>query len=158
ISAGEDAVFAIAVFNPGPGTAFDTTLTDDLPGTLTWSVSSVTSVNGGPTPACTISNSHLACDPVDLAAARGYAVTIRATTTPNDCGELSNTASLAVDNDANADPIDSNAAPLFINCSDISVKKVADAEVVSAGDQIGFTITVVNNGDGTAFDATLSDT
>ena len=54
-----------------------------------------------------------------------------------------------------------NDEPVVVSAPDLSVTKLADngkhSQTVSAGDPIGFSITVANNGDGTAKNVTLDD-
>src|SRR5207244_3941885 len=65
-----------------------------------------------------------------------------------------NSASAASTNDGN--PAVGPVA-ITVNCASIDVLKVADAAAVSAGDQIGFTVTLTNNGAGTASGLSFSD-
>ncbi|MEZ4496768.1 MAG: hypothetical protein R2845_08330 [Thermomicrobiales bacterium] len=44
-----------------------------------------------------------------------------------------------------------------INCSDLTIVKTGDQESVNAGDQLSFTITITNNGAGTAYDVVMTD-
>ena len=49
-------------------------------------------------------------------------------------------------------------AGVTIQCPDLGITKVADdPSTVTAGDDVGFTITVTNDGPGTALGATLND-
>jgi uncharacterized repeat protein (TIGR01451 family) len=47
--------------------------------------------------------------------------------------------------------------PVVINPAEIHIKKTADKSQVNAGDPIGFTLTVWNDGNGNAYDVNLSD-
>ena len=58
---------------------------------------------------------------------------------------------------SNGDPV-SDTGTVVVQCPDISVEKTADAASVSAGDPIGFTITVTNAGPGAATGVTVTDT
>src|SRR5690606_28889775 len=49
------------------------------------------------------------------------------------------------------------SATTDVQCPDIDITKVADDDTVSAGDDVGFTITVTNDGPGAAYGVTLSD-
>src|SRR4029078_220053 len=55
--------------------------------------------------------------------------------------------------DDNTDP-----GKITVNCPDVQALKTADKPPVNAGDPIGFTVTIKNNGTGTAYGATGSDT
>ena len=83
------------------------------------------------------------------------------TTDAADCGIVPNTVivdaptsrttpAATADNSASAD--------VTVNCPDVQALKTADASPVNAGDPIGFTVTIKNNGTGTAYGATGSDT
>jgi uncharacterized repeat protein (TIGR01451 family) len=161
ISAGEHAVYAITVSNAGPGDAYTVHLTDDVPALVnSWQVVSVTSdpAAGGPNPTCSIDETgNLDCTEVTIKTGQSFTVTISAPTTPNDCATITNTALAQIGNDAGTDPVASNTAGIAINCSDVTVTKTPDKATVNAGEQLGFTITVINNGTGTAFGASLSD-
>ncbi len=78
-----------------------------------------------------------------------------------DCGVLHNTANVAATNEAAADTENNtSSADITVECPDLSATKTADASPVSAGDQIGFTITISNSdaqGTGTAHDVALND-
>jgi uncharacterized repeat protein (TIGR01451 family) len=70
---------------------------------------------------------------------------------------LSNTARFT--SDANATPVDSNAATTpVIQLADLAVTKVATEEAFAAGGQAVFTVTVTNDGPSTARTLSLDDT
>ena len=149
ISAGDTASFTMTVSNAGPGIARNVTLTDLLPSGVTWSDNS---------PFCSIASSVLTCSFGDLASGASAAVTISGTTDKSDCGVIPNTASVAASNESAADAADnSDSAAITVNCAQITIAKTADTGTVSAGDQIGFTVTVTNNGAGKAYDVSVSD-
>ena len=47
--------------------------------------------------------------------------------------------------------------PIVVNCADLELTKTSDAASVSAGDPIGYTLTITNTGPGTATGVTLAD-
>ena len=146
ISAGDQASFTIVVGNDGPGTAYDVTLTDELPGGITWAITPA--VTG-----CSITAGTLDCDLGDLAAGASVSVTVVGTTDAADCGVLDNTASADASNDDEV----SDVGAITVQCPDLDITKVADDDSVSAGSDVGFTITVSNDGPGTAYDVTVTD-
>jgi uncharacterized repeat protein (TIGR01451 family)/fimbrial isopeptide formation D2 family protein len=156
ISAGEDAMFTITVTNHGPGAAFDVTLEDDLPAGIEWAL-------GGPNAAeCQIIDGTpdvLSCDFGMLAVDASKSVTLTGETDAADCGSVPNLASASASNeDTETDQFpNSDDATIVVDCPEIVITKTADAPVVNAGDQIGFTITVTNTGAGAAFNVTVND-
>ena len=153
VDAGDPIGFTITVANGGPGLAKDVVLSDPLPAGLTvagWSKAS------GPT-GCSITGAvgsqTLACARVDLVSGQSYSVHITAATSFADCAIYHNTATAHASNAPDA----SASATITCNAPSLTVTKAADAATVSAGDPIGFTITVHNGGPGTAKSVTLSD-
>lgn len=149
VSAGESISFDITVTNNGPGTAFGVTLSDPLPtGTgISWSE------NSAP---CSIAGGVLSCSFGDLADDQSASVTLTSGTTEASCKTYDNTATADATND---NPVNDSAS-ILVQCPDISITKTADAATVTAGDEIGFTVTVSNSaaaGTGTAFGVTLGD-
>src|SRR5207253_1273679 len=80
---------------------------------------------------------------------------ITATTTSANCASYPNTARVSSTNDG---PDSSQLATETVQCPVVTVTKTADhADPVSAGDTIGFTVSVINSGDGAAAGVTLND-
>src|SRR4029078_6759780 len=63
------------------------------------------------------------------------------------------TASVTTSNDGS----DESDASVDVLCADIDVDKTADAASVSAGEQIGFTVTLTNHGAGEAKGVQFTD-
>jgi uncharacterized repeat protein (TIGR01451 family)/fimbrial isopeptide formation D2 family protein len=157
ISAGERATFTITLTNLGPGAAFDVTLEDELPAGVAWTLGGA---NAG---ACTIDTTGdpdvLSCAFGTLASGAVRTVTLSGETDVTDCGTIPNLASATASNES-ADDLANNEddATIVVDCPLIVITKSADDAVVSAGDQIGFTITITNTGAGSAFNVAVSDT
>ena len=152
ISAGQDAGYTITVTNQGPGVATGVTLHDPLPSGVTWTESP-------DNPDCSITAGTLDCDFGDMAENATESVHIVGATTAADCGTLTNTATVDALNEGDAFGGDNSAtATITVQCPDLAITKVADKGTVTAGDQIGYTITVTNNGPGKAFDVVMHDT
>src|SRR5438128_2367947 len=115
------------------------------------------SINGGTGEAhCSISAGVLSCSFGDMASGASFTVHITSGTTS------ATPASSPVDNTANVttsnDGSDSASASIVVLGAAIDIAKVADSHTVSAGDPIGFTITVTNNGAGVAHNVNVNDT
>ena len=156
ISAGQDAVFTITVINHGPGAAFDVTLTDELPAGIEWAI------GGANAAQCQIIDGTpdvLSCDFGLISAGLSKSVTLTGETDAADCGTIPNLAEATASNEdtENDQYPNSDDASIVVDCPDILITKTADAPVVDAGDQIGFTITVTNSGEGAAFGVTVTD-
>jgi uncharacterized repeat protein (TIGR01451 family) len=139
VNATDQIGFLITVSNSGTGTAFDVEATDTLPAGFDWSIESQ---DGG----WTLLNGELTYTAASLAAGASSWVHIVADTTKDDCGPVLNAASVTAGNDGE----DSASDTTTILCADIEIAKTADDGTENAGDQIGFTITVSNVGDGDA--------
>jgi uncharacterized repeat protein (TIGR01451 family) len=156
ISAGDTAEFTIVVSNDGQGDATGVVLTDNLPNGIDWS----TTVAG-----CSIAPDSgtvgqvLTCNLGSIIAGASRTVIVTGETSAASCPSIANTASATATNEPAADATDnSGSANIGVGCAALTIVKTADAASVSAGDQIGFTITVTNSGDGTAYDVRVHDT
>ncbi len=156
VDAGSDIGFTMVVTNDGPGLARGVTLNDPLPGGdgIDWSIASgddSCEVTGG------LGSQGLACGPKDLSAEASFSVRVVSGTQPS--GEVCSPATLdntAVADAINADEVEASAS-VSVQCPGISITKVADAAVVDAGSDIGFTMVVTNDGPGLARGVTLND-
>ncbi len=154
VSAGDTIGYTITVKNDGDGLAKGVVMTDTLPTNagLSWSFGQV---SGGWS--CAISSGVLTCGDANfnLGAGDSASVHISSPTTAATCGQVSNQANVDA---ANTTSVSTGLVTIVVDCAALSITKVADAETVNAGDQIGYTITVTNTGDGTARNVHLSDT
>lgn len=161
ISAGQNAAFTISVTNLGPGLASNVVLDDTLPAGVAWSVALV-ELNGNAiaNPCDAIVGTALHCDLGDMANGDVIEIHIGGETDADDCGTLHNEVTIGADNEpASAGGNNSDEADIVVDCPDLLITKTADhTSPVVAGNEIGFVITITNNGAGTAFDVTSSDT
>ena len=154
VSAGEQIGFTVTITNNGGGLATGLAFTDALPGGpgISWSIVAADSDAGwsitGSAP-----NQNLVYAPTTLAAGASTSVHIVSDTTAASCGVYDNTASVTTGNDGS----DSDSATTEVLCADIDVEKDADASSVSAGEQIGFTVTISNDGEGDATGLNFTD-
>ena len=151
VNAGEAVGFGITVTNSGPGVARSVTIDDPIPAGpgMTWAISPAYSGPGS----CSITTNTLHCSLGDLSSGAQVSVHVSSATTGASCGTYNNTATAAATNDGSHEA----SASTTVNCPTLSITKVADDQTVSAGDDIGFTITVHNAGPGTATAVTLND-
>ncbi len=89
LNAGDVATFTITLTNHGPGAAHDVTLTDQLP-SGTWTLGGANAAD------CAISVSNLlTCDFGDVENGGVRTITVSKTTSPDDCGTISNEVTVA---------------------------------------------------------------
>src|SRR5439155_15612607 len=96
---------------------------------------------------------NLVYAPRSLAGRASSSVHVISTTTNEDCGRITNTASVSTANDGS----DSSSAIVDVDCASIDVLKVADAAAVIAGAPIRVRVTLANAGAGLARALTFSD-
>ncbi|HXA27559.1 MAG TPA: hypothetical protein VN193_02325 [Candidatus Angelobacter sp.] len=160
VSSGTAIGFTVTVSNTGLGNATGVTLTDALPGgnaahPVHWSIDSGT---GNPS-AFSISGVDgsqqltLNGQPIVLNASSNLVVHVTAATSATSCTTYDNTASASAGNDGS----DQHSASETVLCPSIDITKTADAGTVSAGQTIGYTVTVSNGGPGNATGVTLTD-
>src|ERR1035437_969429 len=159
VSAGSPIGFTVKVENTGLGEAKGVELKDALPGgtgPVTWSIDGST---GNPTSfelsgAAGSQKLLLKGQPVSMAAGAKLVVHVTAPTSSTSCGQTySNTAEATTTNDGSS----TASASEEVLCAAIKVTKTADAASVSAGTNIGFTVTVENTGLGEAKGVELKD-
>jgi uncharacterized repeat protein (TIGR01451 family) len=164
VSAGDPIGFTLTVYNTGTGDAKGVSLSDVLPTTagLNWQIASQ---GAGWSGSCVITAGTLHCGPVTVPfgttlAGSSYTVHVTSTTTaatagvcPAGSGVVSNTGSVTTTNDGT----DQSTASTCVASASVQIVKTADAAGVTAGDPIGFTLTVSNTGTGDAKSVTLSD-
>ena len=156
VNAGDQIAFDITVSNSGEETADAVRIHDVLPGdaSLTWGVDSG---------ACSIEKQTvddkdrwvLDCTIDNLKVGTANAKTVRVSTseTAPACGVYDNEASFTW-----KDTSGSSKASVEVLCAKIKIVKEADASAVTAGDPIGFKITVTSTGEAPAKGVTVTDT
>jgi uncharacterized repeat protein (TIGR01451 family) len=168
VNAGDQIGFTVTLSNTGSGAATGVTLTDNLPTApgVTWTLDTA----GSSIPAgisCGISGTNpqvLSCGTspsttgtFTLAAGASIKLHVTSPTTAATCASspLHNTATFT---SSNGGGNSSSTVTITVNCPNLSITKTADNASVTAGDQIGFTVTLKNTGPGNAYNVTLSDT
>ena len=147
ITAGDQIGFTVTLKNTGKGQAKGIQFTDVLPAGFAWSISPESA-------GWSIAAGKLVFAPATLAAGATTTVHVIAPTDKEDCGTVTNTASVTTANDGS----DTDDAKVDVLCGDVDLEKLADADSVTAGDDIGFTLEVTNKGQGQARNVTITDT
>jgi uncharacterized repeat protein (TIGR01451 family) len=155
VNAGEDVGFTVKVSNGGPGAATNVTLHDPLPaGTASlWTIDPAYAGQGTCAITGVAGSQSLDCSFGDMVASVTASVHISSSTSFAACTKYDNTATASADNA----PDVQDSASIQCETPDLSVTKTADKATVSAGDPLGFTVTVANAGPGTAKGVTLAD-
>ena len=163
INGGDQAEFTIAVWNLGDGTALGATLTDPLPagasGNHDWSISPAYSGPGTCSITGAAGNQTLSCSFGDLAGGTSKdspsaSISLVATTSREDCGSLTNTATVDASNN---DPRSSTAS-IDVTCPVIEIVKANNQpDPVLPGTDVTYTLTVTVS-DGPANDVVVVDT
>jgi uncharacterized repeat protein (TIGR01451 family) len=154
INTGAQMGFTVTLTNSGSGAALGLSVTDALPGGngVNWTVDA-----GNTSPGWSVSgtppNQTLVYSPNTLAGNAATTVHVVSTTTNASCGTYSNTASFSTSNSGSG----SDSAAVTVNCANVVITKTADAGIVSAGAQIGYTVTLTNSGSGTANGLVVTD-
>ena len=117
VVAGGKVGFSITVSNLGPGTAYDVTVTDNLPASVSWTIDSG-SEN------CQINGSTLSCTYDALASGASQTIHVSGTTNANSCGLMTNTVNVAASNEAESATGNNRAyANVTVACDNVVVAK-----------------------------------
>jgi uncharacterized repeat protein (TIGR01451 family) len=149
-----DVAYTITVGNAGPDDASTVTLSDTLPGTMTF-VS--LSQDSGPTMLCT-TGVTISCTAATFPAGATATFTLTGhipAGTPSGT-TFTNTATVSAANDPNGEN-NSSFTALTVASVDVGVVKLGSPPSVTAGSNIIYTITVSNGGPDTALNVTLED-
>lgn len=153
VNATDTITWTITFGNDGDGDAYDVVLTDELPSGLTGYV-----LGGDDAGLCELAAGTVTCSFDVLESGAEHSITVTGTTDVGDCPEVTNPVSIEASNEDEADDGDNtDSATTDVLCPDLGITKVADDDVVDAGDQIGFEIVVTNDGPGVAYGVTLDD-
>lgn len=149
-SAGDQVTYTLAAHNDGPSNAAGAKIVDTLPAGVSFVSAS---------PGCTNNSGVVTCQLGTLAAGGDAARTITVRIDPGALGTISNSARVSSDT---ADPDhgnDEDFATTQINSqADLSLTKSVSPANALPGDVVTYTMTVTNDGPGTARDVVVSDT
>ena len=150
---GDTVTYNVRVGNAGSATAHHVTLSDSLPADIDWSINNAAEFE--------LSNGSLTLrgQPTDLPAGASRSVEVTGIVTAQTCAStLTNVASMAATNEPRANRgNNTSVASIAIRCANLQLAKIADASPVTAGEDIGFLLTVTNAGPGMATGVVLSD-
>ncbi len=151
VVAGSQLTYTLTVGNAGPGSAAGVTVTDALPGGVTFV--SATPSQG----TCSQAGGAVSCAIGTVAV--GATVTVTVTVTPTVPGTITNVATVSA---ITTDPVaanDTDSEPTLVIAQpfDLSVVKTDSTDPVLPGDAFSYSIVVTNAGPGQAANVTLSD-
>jgi len=152
-----DVVYTITFFNAGPDSDAEATLTDTLPGTMTFVSLSQSGASVNCTTPAVGSGGTVTCTGAPFAANASTTLTLTGhipAVTPLGA-TFTNTAAVSGSNDQNSEN-DQAFTELTVSSVDVSVTKTGPASV-TAGNTATYTITVANTGPDTAVDVILTD-
>jgi uncharacterized repeat protein (TIGR01451 family) len=156
VAAGQQVGYTLTLKNTGTGIAKTVSLTDTLPNSpsgLSWSLDPANTPSQ-----CGISTANpqvLSCTWATIAAGQTYTIHVVSATSATTCGTISNKASAT---SSNAGSPSTGFVTITVTCPHLAIVKTADNATVSAGDQVGYTITVNNTGNGAATNVQITDT
>ncbi len=149
INAGDEAHYQITVTASGIGTSEAVTLHDDLPPIDgTWAAVIVDP--DGDDSCADRPADDLDCSFGDMEPGDQKVIDLSYTTTPEDCGTLSNDVSVSAEVDVDLTNNEVLDVEIIVNCPDIEVVKTGSG-TVNAGEAVFFEITVSNIGLGDAY-------
>ncbi|HEX9984262.1 MAG TPA: DUF11 domain-containing protein [Thermoanaerobaculia bacterium] len=156
---GTEVSFQLTIGNAGPDAAENVTMTDILPGDLTFVSLNQTS---GPVLSCTTpavgAGGTITCTTASLATGAIATFTLTAAIpagTPSGT-TYTNTVTVDATNDPN-DENDSSTATITVSSADVSIDKSGPATAF-VGENVNYTLTVTNSGPDAATDVQLIDT
>ena len=151
---GDVLTYTLQVFNAGPNTAFDTTITDDLPSSLT---NTQFSFDGGQTWYQWTGRYNIGS--MDMGATA--TVLIRGAVTPNALGKITNIASIeSFTYDPNLNNNSFESSVVAEAWADVAVIKTASHGALNPGnpgEELTFTVTTYNYGPGDSYNVTIGD-
>jgi uncharacterized repeat protein (TIGR01451 family) len=151
-NAGESFSWTVVLTNNGPGTSSGATINDPLP-----ALTGVTyTLGAGSDASCAITAGTLACGPKNLAVNGTITAVINATTTAGTSCSSSGITNTATGKATGVSDVTASATTT-INCPSLGITKLPATQTKSAGESFSWTVTLTNNGTGTAVGATIND-
>jgi uncharacterized repeat protein (TIGR01451 family) len=160
VLAGSNLIYTITVTNDGPDAAADVTLTDDLPASTAFVSFTAPAGWTATTPATGGTGTITAANPSLAAGATGsftLVITINSATPGG--AVVTNTATIG-SSTADPDP-DNNSSKEVVDLAvlraDLAVSESDSQDPILAGNNLAYTVAVINNGPNDAGDVTLTD-
>ena len=154
VSAGSQIGFTITLTNSTSGTATGLQVNDPLPAAtgVSWTIDAG-NTSAGWAVTGTPPDQSLVYTPTTLTGNTTTTAHVVSNTTSDSCGTYNNAASFRTHNDGSGFA----SASTTVLCATVAITKTADAASVSAGSQIGFTVTLTNSTAGTATGLSVTD-
>jgi uncharacterized repeat protein (TIGR01451 family) len=152
ITAGQTAEFTIQVTNTGTGTATNVTVTDTLPAGFTWSVSQQPAAG-----TCGIVGQLLTCNLGNMAPGAVLTLKVSAPTSATACGPIINDINGGAIADADNTPPVTDPGSITCQVPVLLIVKTPDGATITAGQNAVFSITLTNQGPGTATGVQIND-
>lgn len=148
--------YTVTVTNNGPDPAENLVVTDDLPNGVTFNSATFAKSSPSGSGSCAQAGGTVTCNVGSLASGGTATVTVTINVTTTGTDDLVNTASYT--SDADTDPGSKSVTITTpVVAADLSISKSANPDPVSFGENITYTVTVRNGGDGDATNVRVTD-
>jgi uncharacterized repeat protein (TIGR01451 family) len=149
VAAGNSLTYTLTVANSGPSQASGVIITDTLPAGVTFAAASS---------GCSNVSNQVICSNLSVASGGAITASIRVIVAPSTLGTLANVATVtSTEPDSNTANNTVTATTTVTRVTDLSISQ-STPNPVTAGDNITFNLTVINNGPSDAGNVTVINT